>query len=142
MKKLILTFNIKLLFGAYADSEWQSTMEIESSSSLDELHYAIQDAVGFDNDHLFEFYISRTERSRSRERFDDENERIYTTNIEDLYPLEKDKKLYYLFDYGDSWLFKITKTRKSPQVPKKGVRYPRVVKEVGKKPEQYPDWEE
>jgi len=44
-----------------------------------------------------------------------------------------------MFDYGDSWLFKVTKTRKSPKEPKRSVKYPRMVKEIGSKPEQYPD---
>jgi len=102
----------------------------------------IQDAVKFDNDHLYEFYISRTERSRDRIRFDDEDGGIYSTTLESIYPLKKDRKLYYMFDYGDSWLFKIAKSRNSPQKPKQGINYPRIVSEKGNKPEQYPAWEE
>jgi len=47
-----------------------------------------------------------------------------------------------MFDYGDSWLFIITKSRKNPQELKKGVKYPRIINEVGNKPEQYPEWED
>jgi len=32
-------------------------IEIESSASFLQLHEAIQDAVDFDNDHLFQFYF-------------------------------------------------------------------------------------
>jgi len=86
--------------------------------------------------------VSRTERSRDRLRFDEESGKIYNTTLESLYPLEKGRKLYYLFDYGDHWLFKITKSRKSPQKPEAGIKYPRLLSEVGKAPVQYPVWEE
>lgn len=139
---MIWTFKIELLIGAYAEDAWEGTIEIDSTTTLEGLHIAIQDAVEFDNDHLYEFYTSRTERSRDRVRFDDENEGIYSETLESLYPLDLGRKLYYLFDYGDSWLFKISKSRKSPQGPRQSVTYPRMINEVGNKPEQYPAWEE
>ena len=139
---MIWILKIELLSGAYLEDKWEATVEIDSTSTLEDLHFAIQDAVEFDNDHLYEFYISRTERSRDRVRFDDENEGIYSVTLENLYPLEKRRKLYYMFDYGDSWLFKITKSRKKPQEPKQGITYPRMVDETGSKPEQYSAWEE
>ncbi|MCD4786852.1 MAG: hypothetical protein K8R09_01375, partial [Desulfobacterales bacterium] len=51
-------------------------------------------------------------------------------------------KRLYLFDYGDHWLFKVTKSRKKAQDPIQGIEYPRLIEEVGIKPEQYPSWEE
>ncbi len=139
---MIWTIKIELIFGIYAKGKWDAIVEMDSTSTLEELHFIIQDAVEFGNDHMYEFYISRTERSRDRVRFDDENEKIYSTTLESLYPLDKDRKLYYLFDYGDHWLFKITRTRKKPQEPEKEKKYPRLVEEKGKVPEQYPEWEE
>ena len=62
--------------------------------------------------------------------------------LEDVFPLEKGKKLYYLFDYGDEWLFKITKSGKKPHNPEKGVKYPAVIEKLGENPEQYPMWED
>jgi hypothetical protein len=50
-------------------------------------------------------------------------------------------KIYYLFDFGDSWLFQIKKSRKKLQ-NENGVKYPRVVKSAGVNPEQYPEYEE
>ena len=139
---MIWTLKVELLFGTYAEEEWHGLIEIESSSTLEALHFAIIDAVNFENDHLYEFYVSRTERSRDRLRFDEESGKIYNRTLESLYPLEKGRKLYYLFDYGDHWLFRITKSRKSPQEPKTGIKYPRLLSEVGNAPEQYPVWEE
>ena len=139
---MIWTFKIELYTGEYGENGWGVTVEIDPASTLEELHLTIQDAVEFDNDHLYEFFISKTVRSHDRVRFDDENEGIYRETLESLYPLEKGKKLYYMFDYGDSWRFKITKSRKSPREPQQSVEYPRVISEVGNKPEQYPKWEE
>ena len=139
---MILTLNIQLLFGIYTEDGWKATIEIDSSSTLEDLHLAIQDAVKFDNDHLYEFYISRTERGRDRIRFDDENEGIFNTTLGELFPLEKGKKLFYMFDYGDSWLFKVSKQRLAPKKPRQYVKYPCVVSEDGFRPEQYPPYED
>ncbi len=139
---MIWTFKIKLAFGLYAEEECERIIEIDSSSTLEDLHLVIQDSVKFENDHLYEFYISRTERSRDRIRFDDENGEIYDLTLKDLYPLDKGKKLFYLFDYGDHWLFNISKTRKKPHQQEQGIQYPRIIDKTGKNPEQYPEWEE
>jgi hypothetical protein len=139
---MIWTFKVELLYGAFAKEECIRVIEIESLSTLEDFHFAIQKAVEFDNDHLYEFYSSRTDRSRDRISFDDENGKLYDLTLENLYPLEKDKKLFYLFDYGDHWLFKVSKSRKKPQQSQKGIKYPRVIEKIGQNPEQYPMWEE
>ncbi|MFH1116972.1 MAG: hypothetical protein V1792_23900 [Pseudomonadota bacterium] len=139
---MIWILRVELVFGMHAEGKCARVLEIESSATLDELHMAIQDAVDFDNDHLYEFYVAKNARSRDKLTFDDENGRIFSTTLEDLYPLEKGKTLYYMFDYGDSWLFKISKGRKKPHPPEEGVEYPRLVQKIGDDPEQYPDWEE
>lgn len=138
---MIWILKIELLFGAYAEEEWEGTIEIEASSTLEYLHFALQDILNFDNDHMYEFYVSRTERSRDRIRYDDENGLVYDLTLEKLYPLGKNRKLFYLFDYGDHWLFKVTKSRKKAQDPIQSIEYPRLIEEVGIKPEQYPSWE-
>ncbi len=138
---MIWILKAELLFGAYAEEDWEGIIEIESSSTLEDLHFALQDSLDFDNDHMYEFYVSRTNRSRKRIRYDDENGLVYGKTLEELYPLEKNNKLFYLFDYGDSWTFKITKSRKKPQKPIQGIAYPRLIEEVGAKPVQYPSWE-
>lgn len=136
---MIWTLRTKLL---RCEDEWSADIEIDSASTLDELHYAIQKAVDFDNDHLYAFYLARNDRSRDREFFDDDNGRIFSTTLNDLFPLPPKKSLFYLFDFGDEWVFKITKTRKPPHDPQEGVVYPRVVGEVGTKPVQYPGYDE
>ena len=51
-----------------------------------------------------------------------ENGRMDTTRISDLLPLPKDRKLFYLFDYGDSWIVRVSTTRRPPFEPEKGVQ--------------------
>ncbi len=141
---MIRTLKIALWSIFHADEHCIKIMEIDSSSTLEDFHFAIQDAVDFDNDHIYEFFIARTETSRDKRRFDHNNGDIYDLTLESIYPLEKGRKLFYLFDYGDHWLFRISKTQKRPAEPVEGVEYPRVVESEGKNPEQYPgsvDWE-
>lgn len=139
---MLQALKVKLMSGSYANGAWEGVIEIHSSSTLEELHLAIQKAANFDNDHMYQFYIARTERSRERVSFDDESGEVFNTTIGDLYPLPNKQNLYYFFDFGDSWLFKITKTRKGVHQPCPGIKYPRLILEIGEKPEQYPAWEE
>src|SRR5687767_14210904 len=83
----IWTLKIKLVYGVYAQGPWEATIEIDSSASLADLHYAIQNAVGFDDDHLYMFYVSRTHRSRDRTVFEDEDGTLYETTLAELFPV-------------------------------------------------------
>jgi hypothetical protein len=138
----IMALKVALLSGAYADKPWEGVIEVRSSSLLEELHFGIQDALGFDDDHLYEFFIARTERSRDRVRFDDDNGQIYERTIETLYPLPEGRNLYYLFDYGDHWLFRISRMRGAMPGDDPKATYPRLVRESGDKPAQYPPLDE
>jgi len=138
---MIQTLNIKLSNGD-SESGWQGEIEIDAGDTLEDLHFAIQKAVKFDNDHMFEFILGRTVRNRSAVRFDDENGLIYSQTIGELFPLPDKMSLYYHFDFGDDWYFKVVKSRKANHEPQKGVKYPRLVQETGERPEQYPDDDE
>jgi hypothetical protein len=71
-----------------------------------------------------------------------ENEGVYETKIVNIFSLPKNNSLFYMFDYGDSWLIKVSRSRKQPLAAETGVTYPRLISEVGEKPPQYPDFEE
>jgi hypothetical protein len=139
---MIWTLSVKLVRGRYAEGPWQATIALDADSTLEDLHHVIQQAVDFDNDHLYELFIARTEHSGDRIRFDDENEELFTRTIESLFPLPKDRRLYYLFDYGDSWVFQVSRTRHRPYEAEAGSEYPRLIAEQGERPRQYPDYEE
>lgn len=139
---MIITLKVTLLYGLNAKHPWEGSLELEEDTTLGELHDIIQRVVNFDDDHLYEFFIALTPTSRDQTCFDDENEKVYSTTIGSLFPLPKKRKLFYLFDYGDSWTFQIAKTRKKPFAAVDGVYYPRLLEEKGQKPEQYPGWDD
>lgn len=144
--QVIWTLRVKL---PQTQSECVWVIEIEPTATFLELHEAIQDAVGFDNDHLFEFFIGRHPGNRAytiggEPNWDTFNPvRTYqNVRISSVWPLPTGMKLYYLFDFGDNWLFQINKTRHKDKLIQSGIVYPRVIEARGKNPEQYPDWEE
>ena len=60
--------------GAYAlqvqvpgDKAFSRTIELRSSDTLEDLHLAIQDVLGWDNDHLYSFYMTGNVRDREYE---------------------------------------------------------------------------
>jgi len=145
---MIWTLKVECIMGFYQQHECVRVIEIDSEDSLLDLHYAIQKAVDFDRDHLFEFFGGRNWRNRKvvfedRYSTDDPFDVYASIALEDVYPLPKSCKLIYHFDFGDDWFFQIKKSRKKPRAPEKGVKYPRIVESIGPNPEQYPqaeDW--
>jgi hypothetical protein len=148
---MIWTLKIKLLSGRWVEKDWEATIALDASSTLADLHHIIQQAVGFDNDHLYGFYVARTPWSRDRVRYDgseqdgwydedeDEDDSASTTTLEGLFPLPTDRRLFYLFDYGDNWIFQISRARNKPFAPEPGSEWPRLIGERGDKPPQYPE---
>jgi hypothetical protein len=140
---MVWTFLVECITGRYFEKDCKIVIEIDSNASLLDLHYAIQDAVGFEQDHLFVFFAGRNARDR---------EILFGVDLEDgdplvalsdttlakVYPLPKGLSLFYRFDFGDNWNFKVRKIRKNPTEPVEGVDYPRVVGRVGPNPIQYP----
>jgi hypothetical protein len=115
------------------DDPWIRIIEVKENFTLRQLHAYIQEIVSFDDDHLYEFYIGKNPRSKSSIVSED-------MKLNEIYPITG-YKLYYLFDFGDSWLFQIKKSRKR-LVEDSKVKYPRVVKSTGVNPDQYPEYEE
>ncbi len=144
MKTQIITLKLKeaFVFHEKPEGEWYRLIEIAEDSNLEDLHYCIQDAVSFDNDHLYEFFIARTTHSYEKVIFDDEDGGVYNVPIKALFPLPKNRKLFYLFDFGDKWYFQVSKTKHAEKEKEPGVKYPRIIKSVGDDPEQYPEYDE
>jgi hypothetical protein len=115
------------------------TIAIGASSTLDDLHLAIQDAFRFDNDHLYAFFMDG--EPWSDERFNDPRfeESPFADEVKlgelDLYA---GKRFLYLFDFGDNWQFWITVLETDPAAPEP--KSPKVVDKLGKNPKQYPNW--
>lgn len=138
---MIITIKIKLP-DPMEHNHWECVMEVDGDTNLEDLHYMIQAAVEFDADHMYEFFIAKTQRAQARESFECDDQSIINTSIERFIHAAQGKKMFYLFDYGDSWVFQINKTRKQPFPPVAGVEYPNIVSKSAFNPEQYPEWEE
>jgi len=130
-------YTLKITF-AYGNKEypWWRTIEVREDFTLHKLHNYIQEIIEFDNDHLYEFYAGKNPRNRLYEI-------SKSTKLNELFPMDG-LKLYYLFDFGDNWLFKIMKLKKTKTLTNDSV-VPLLVKSIGENPEQYgadEEWEE
>jgi len=115
------------------DEPWFRTFEVKEDFTLNNLHKYIQKIVEFDNDHLYEFTVGKNPRNKG-------DSIPNKTKLNEIYPLTG-YKLYYLFDFGDCWLFQFKKERKK-KFENEGTKYPVLIKSSGVNPEQYPDCEE
>ena len=115
------------------DIPWSKTIEVKADFTLLQLHKYIQKLVEFDDDHLFAFYVAKNPGHLI-------NSIPKKLKLNEIYPL-KGVKLYYLFDFGDSWIFQIAKSRKKITENNK-TTYPALIESTGINPEQYPDYEE
>jgi pRiA4b ORF-3-like protein len=139
----LYTLTIELESGVDAESPWKRVIETPETTDLYDLHLIIQKLVKFDNDHLFEFFLGRNSRNRKKvfadeDDFGSEQQAGLETKLNQVFPAKR-LKLYYLFDFGDSWMFTIKKGRKKKYVEKK-VKYPKIIESEGQNPEQYPDY--
>jgi len=136
----IMTLAIRLDSWRGNEWEWRRTIEIPAKASLHQVHLAIQRMIGFDNDHMYTFYLGRHWRQRQHELapaampidrsdFDD-------ILLCEVFPLQKNQKLFYWFDFGDDWIFHIGR-RLGKKPFDRRVRYPRVIEEHGPNPKQY-----
>jgi hypothetical protein len=140
----VYSLKVKLSGGMSSEDAWTVKFEALDSMTLSDLHQAILRFVGFQNDHLYDFYSGRTWSSRKplipRGVFDwdqeDPDPDCAELTLADIYPLPEKHKLFYLFDFGDCWAFAITKIR-SEKEPDPKAKYPRLMEETGIKPEQY-----
>jgi len=144
---MIVTLRVECVWGMHLTEECVRAIEMDDAASLLDLHAAIQESVGFDYDHLFEFFAGRNFRNRKLFFVDEghweyEADALDQVTLQQVYPLPKSLKLYYHFDFGDDWYFEIRKSRKKPVPAEPGVCYPRVVERIGRNPPQYGEDEE
>ena len=118
--------------------------EIPSERKLYALAKAIVAQFGFYFGHPFGFYIKLTEfvldSPVKYELFADTGDdsdagSVERTRIDHAFPTVGDT-MTFLFDYGDNWQFRLEAIGRGQK--EQGVKYPRLVKKVGKAPEQYP----
>jgi len=144
---MIVTLRVECVRGVNLKEDCVRVIEIDDVASLLDLHTAIQNSVGFDFDHMFEFFAGRNCRHRKLTfagggDWDDEADELDEITLKEVYPLPKSCKLYYHFDFGDDWYFEIRQSRMKPVQPVAGVKYPRVVEKTGPNPQQYGTYDE
>ncbi|MEW6045353.1 MAG: plasmid pRiA4b ORF-3 family protein, partial [Bacillota bacterium] len=130
----VVRFKVELRhYGVYR------VIDVPGDGTLHDLHGAIQQAFGWDDDHLYAFFMDR-KGWRSKDRYEspysDRSPSASAAVIEEL-KLRTGKKIEYLFDFGDEWWHDVEVVGRFPRVA--GVRYPRVVEAVGDPPPQYGD---
>lgn len=144
---IILKLNVECVSWYFLEEPCIRVIEIHDHASLYDLHEAIQDAVDFDRDHPFGFYVANSASTYAKKRWIGSNEdwgraeaEMMDTELKSIYPLGR-QKLYYLFDFGDNWLFEIRKARGAKK-SEPGVTYPRVIESIGPDPDQYPAYDD
>lgn len=112
----IYSFEVTLVSNSSPENaprETSKTIEINGDKSLYNLHMAIQKAFGWDNDHMFSFFLdNKIESSESEYSGDplgqhqkafpgDKSRPADEVEIADL-RLKKGRRFTYLYDYGDN----------------------------------------
>jgi hypothetical protein len=139
-------------------------IEILGSQTLDDLHKAIQEAYGFDDDHLYSYFMSGKAWDHSDFEYYhpdaaprtpiDKKMRTLMSMIRGSYPeprlpatkmrvqslnLKPKRKFLYLFDYGDQWQFEVEFIKEGTS---EKTHYPRIIDLRRESPQQYTDWDE
>jgi hypothetical protein len=129
------------------------TIALLATQTLDDLHHAVRNAHGCDDDHLYSFWL------KGRYWADDGSEYTHPFHAEMPDPfaaytgappkksaaiplarlrLKPGQRIAYVFDFGDEWrvdirLKRIVAAGEGP--------HPRVAESSGDAPQQYPDWD-
>ena len=148
------TFRVRILGGVYAPPDsrqiWRE-LELTGNQTLGDLGEAIPLAFGFDDPHLWAFFLSgkpwddATEYSGPESPDPAGGRRAREADRLRIHDAPASKEFLFLFDYGDEWQFGVRLVR-TGAAPEPGVRYPQVVASRGQAPAQYPpvedDWDE
>lgn len=132
------------------------TVAIRSDQTFVDLHYVLQEAFEWGDDHLYSFWPGGEFWPRKGTEYTHPvalatdpfagwdlpsagPERRSAEERLDRLRLSKDGKLAYLFDFGDEWRVRLTLRRMTAD---NGESYPRVLESIGEAPPQYPDYDE
>lgn len=109
---------------------------LPANFSLDTLASAILDAIGFENDHLYEFSYENRFGALDKVHHPYMEEGPWTSEIlVGEVPLEIEQAMTFLFDFGDKWEFEVVLEQVDREMI---VDKPALFEINGKPPEQYP----
>jgi len=124
------------------------TIVHSSNHTLEDLAESILRSVYFDLDHCYGFYDNLKRVTPSKEEYtlfadigeevNDGDKGVRTTLITAVF--KPNKKMLFLFDYGDDWRFIVTCVK--IEETKSMFRKPKILDAKGTPPEQYPDYDE
>ncbi|MGH2409385.1 MAG: plasmid pRiA4b ORF-3 family protein, partial [Chloroflexota bacterium] len=120
-------------------------IEMSGDLTLHDLHNAIQAAFGWDDDHLYSFFLSGKAWDSSTEYTRvpaDRGERRAAEFRLAWLPLKPRKQLMYIFDFGDDLQHLVKVEAIVPGGVQAGVEYPRVTERQGENVPQYEEDEE
>ena len=132
------------------------TVAVRSDQTLAVLHDALRVAFGWDDDHLYAFWLGGKFWARDGIEYVhpfaleanpfagwdlpmETPSRASAEQALDRLGLVKGQRIAYVFDFGDEWRVRLTLRQ---IVTDDGGGYPRIVDSVGDAPPQYPDYEE
>lgn len=128
--KAAYTFKVSL-----GKSVWRKIV-MSNEDTLRDLHYVIQDAFEFDDDHLYSFFMDGIKYSKNafHAEYCDQGPYVSDAIIGNL-SLYVGQRILYLFDYGDSWLFTVQLLDIDPEavLPSRSA----IIESKGKPPSQY-----
>jgi len=130
------------------------TIAVRSDQTLVDVHYALQDAFGWDDDHLYSFWLDGKFWSPAGDEYTHPWHAAEPNPFDlfaigpspqsaeiriDALDLANGQRIAYLFDFGDEWRVRLTLRE---IVADGGGPYPRLLASVGDAPPQYPDYED
>ena len=139
----IFTLSIVCVGGRYFKEPYQFLIKAPVELTLDDLASHILRMVDFKrDDHLDQFYLANSVRGQKtwfmQDGEWDDDAHVMDMQLSAIFPLPKHKKLFYLYDFGASWRFQITKRGKETQSQPE-IEYPCIVSETGSKPKEFGD---
>lgn len=138
---------MKTLLFKVEHGDWSAELQLPAIENLETLAETIIKAVGFDMDHCYGFYNNLKRYYDSTEEYTlfadigedckDSDTGVQGTSIDEVF--QPKKRMLFLFDYGDDWMFPVTCTGEAESKP---FKRPKILSTTGTPPVQYPSWEE
>jgi hypothetical protein len=134
------------------EEEISRIIEIKDKQTLYDLHMNIQNLFEWDNDHMFSFYFGEKLFDRDNEysanplgehidsSYGKQSKSAAETELRDL-DLTMDFTFWYLFDYGDELVHKVTVEKIREMKPEEN-GFPKLIDKKGNAPPQYGVFEE
>jgi hypothetical protein len=118
-------YELRVALPYIAPTIWRR-LEVPGTMTFGDLHGAVQVAVGWEDCHLWAFYVGKTEVSPEPEQLDFPGEPrarpADRTTLEEMLARRR-IKFRYVYDMGDDWLHEIKVEKVF--APEPGVTYPR-----------------